>query len=171
MDSRLTHTAVIARASALSAAGGAFIAAELRRAGLTQLQPCHGDVLMHVYEQPGVQLCELARRSRRSRSTISVLTDRLSVLGFVEKRRSAQDARQVGLYPTPLALSHRQAFEDISRRLAQRLHEGLGARQCAELERLLGLAHACLCGPDDAGGTDGITAASTSQSTSQEQQP
>ena len=148
MSCRLTHTAVIARASALSAAGGEFIAAELRRAGLTELQPCHGDVLMHVYARPGLQLSELARLARRSRSTISALTDRLSVLGYVEKRRGAEDARQVGLYPTPLALSHRQAFEDISRRLAQRLQAGLGAQQCAELERLLTLAQACLGGAE-----------------------
>lgn len=63
-------------AGRLSEAASAFILESLKREGISELLPCHGDILHVLTEQDTATVMELARLTHRSKSTVSALVTR-----------------------------------------------------------------------------------------------
>lgn len=114
-----------------------FLQRLLEEEGWGEVQTSYGDVLVWLYERDGLSVTELARRSHRTKSTVSVLVDRLVGLGLVEKRASESDARAVGVWLTAGGLAFRDVMERVSARLNERVLEGFSVQEQSELERLL----------------------------------
>ena len=96
-------------AGRLSEATSTFILESLKREGMGELLPCHGDIL-HV-------LTELARLTHRSKSTGSALVTKLVDLGYVARERSAEDSRVINLRLTEKG----RAFIPVSERISSEL--------------------------------------------------
>lgn len=64
------------------------------------LSGSHAWMLQEIARSPGIGLTDLANRLSIHRSTASQLAQQLADGGLVEKRRSAEDQRRVGLAPT-----------------------------------------------------------------------
>jgi len=114
-----------------------ILAREMASEGLSALAPSHGDVLALLFRKGEATMGELAAFARRSKPTVTVLVDKLESLGFVERGRSAGDARAVPVRLAPAGEALRPAFRAVSRRLCARLSRGLDRDEAATLERLL----------------------------------
>ena len=84
-------------AGRLSEATSTFILESLKREGMGELLPCHGDILHVLTEQETATVMELARLTHRSKSTVSALVTKLVDLGYVARERSAEDSRVINL--------------------------------------------------------------------------
>lgn len=58
-------------------------------------------ILWQVRRRPGIAVGELAELEGVSAAALSVHVDRLESLGFVERSRSGEDRRRVGVFVTP----------------------------------------------------------------------
>ena len=84
-------------AGRLSEATSTFILESLKREGMGELLPCHGDILHVLTEQETATVMELARLTHRSKSTVSALVTKLVDMGYVARERSAEDSRVINL--------------------------------------------------------------------------
>ena len=100
-------------AGRLSEATSTFILESLKREGMGELLPCHGDILHVLTEQE----TELARLTHRSKSTVSALVTKLVDMGYVARERSAEDSRVINLRLTEKG----RAFIPVSERISSEL--------------------------------------------------
>lgn len=98
---------------------------------------CHGDILSKLYQEDGLTVTELATRTKRTKSTVSVLVDKLVKLGYVEKRASEFDARALAVCLTDKALEIKPIFEEVSAKLNEIMLNALTEEEAQSLEELL----------------------------------
>ncbi len=107
-----------------------FLVQSLIEAGFSDLEPCHGDVFAVLFCSDHLPVSEIARRSQRSKSTISVMISRLERNGWVEKTPDPEDNRRVVISLTQKAWGAKPFFDEISKKLNQKLTAGF---DCCEL--------------------------------------
>ena len=114
-----------------------FIAEELVRNGLEGIVPSHGDILCVLYQEDGLAISEIARRTRRTKSTICVLAGKLEKNGYVERRPDPDDRRALGLWLTDKGKAAKPVFESISAALCEKIEESLSPEETLVLNSLL----------------------------------
>ena len=130
-----------------------LVVSELAREGLDGLEPCHGDVLTALFREDGLTVGCIARRTRRTKSTVSVLVARLHRMGYVEKQGAPGDARIVRVMLTEKGRALQGAFERISERALAALTAGFSEEETAAFETLLRKACGNFPGAPPAGGS------------------
>jgi MarR family transcriptional regulator, temperature-dependent positive regulator of motility len=91
-----------------------------------ELSPPQAFLLRAVLAAPGVPQRELAAMLAISRPTATRALDHLSDKGYVERKTSAGDGREVFIFPTDKASAIQVRLNDASGRVTQRLKRFLG---------------------------------------------
>ena len=117
--------------SPLNEKAGDFIQDELKKHGYPELKMAHGDIFHVLFEAGELSAKEIAGRTRRSKSTVSELVDRLVKLGYVCKKPDPADARGVKVSLTEKGVAFEAVFGKISEDLSERI---LSAVEPEELE-------------------------------------
>ena len=119
----MRYRSIFSYASRLREEGNKLIIAALKDAGLTDIAPSHGDILAHLLAEGPCHMSVLARRIRRTRSTITALVEKMerSVLVCLTARGKA-------LAPV---------MDAVSRALEELIASRLSVDEADELERLL----------------------------------
>ena len=128
---------IISLNARLTAAAHEFLSRRLTEAGLAEIEPCHGDIFAVLFAENELGLTELARKSGRSKSTVSVMVRRLTSLGYLEKVINETDTRAVRIRLTPKGHQLKPVFDTISQAMADTLAQGLPDGQLEALEALL----------------------------------
>src|SRR5215212_5896004 len=61
--------------------------------GFPEVRPAWGSVLLPLYEEDGLRMGELARRSRLAKQTLTTLVPQLERAGLIVRERDSDDAR------------------------------------------------------------------------------
>jgi DNA-binding MarR family transcriptional regulator len=101
-----------------------LLAEEFRKEGYPEVRPSYGSVLLPLFEEDGMQIGELARRSRLSKQTMTSLVRNAERDGLVERRPDAADARATLIFLTQRA----HEFEPVATRVLDRLDSLVRAR-------------------------------------------
>lgn len=118
-------------------AGNRYILAELKAHGITDVVPAYGDLFAVLFEKSPVKVTEMADRMHRTKSTVSVLVDKLEKQGYVTKAQSLEDARALNVALTPKGMALKPIFTDISTKLAQKMCAGISDEDLAVTQRTL----------------------------------
>jgi DNA-binding MarR family transcriptional regulator len=107
-----------------------------RDAGWGAVRPSYGSILVPLFEEDGLRMGELARRSRLSKQTMTTMVRLLERDGLVRRKRDHEDGRATRIHLTAKA----KRFEPV----AQRTLDELGALARARLgeRRLATVKHA-----------------------------
>lgn len=137
------ETTAIALAGRFLERSNTFLQEALAEEGLfPSIVPAHGDLFRELFAAPeGLSVTELARATHRTKSTISILADKLMQRGWIEKVPSAADGRVVVLRLTAEGRALEPVFTKISEQLFERATASLTEAETAQLEALL--AKAC----------------------------
>jgi len=95
----------------------AMLLSMLREAGVDDIRPSFGAVLVPLFEEDGLRLGELAVRSGLTKQTLTTLVRRIEAQGYVERRPDPQDGRATRLFLTHKA----RALEPILVRIIKKL--------------------------------------------------
>ena len=95
----------------------AMFLALLRDAGVDDIRPSFGAVLVPLFEEDGLRLGELARRAGLTKQTLTTLIRRIEAQGYVERRPDPKDGRAAQVFLTRKA----QALEPILVRIIEKL--------------------------------------------------
>ena len=112
-----------------------FLVSELRRRGVTDIVPSHGDILNYLLRHDGATSTDIAVGSHRTKPTVTVLVDKLIAAGYVERRRSTKDRREVWLTEKGRALE--PMFYEVSEALSEEIARNLTPEETQTLELLL----------------------------------
>jgi DNA-binding MarR family transcriptional regulator len=94
------------------------------RAGFADVRPSYGSVLLPLFEEDGLQMGELARRSRLSKQTLTTLVRRVERDGLVSRRQDPNESRATLVFLTERA----REFEPVAADVVRRLDEAVRAR-------------------------------------------
>jgi MarR family transcriptional regulator, organic hydroperoxide resistance regulator len=114
-----------------------LLAERFRGAGYGEVRPAYGSVLVPLWEEDGLRMGELARRSRLSKQTMTTLVRLAERDGLVVRRPDPADARAALVSLTPRAQGLRTVADGVLAELASLVAGRLGADEAAELKRLL----------------------------------
>ena len=86
-------------------------------AGWAEVRPSYGSILVPLFEEEGLRIGELARRSRLSKQTMTTMVRLLERDGFVRRERDPADGRAFRVVLTAKA----RTFEPVAERTLQEL--------------------------------------------------
>ncbi len=130
-------SSVIHQNAKLHASAKDFLELELSKAGHPDIEPCHGDLFACLFKDGPLPLTELAKRSGRSKSTISVMVAHLERKGYLQKTKDPSNARSRIISLTPMGEALEPLFQEISQKMQDKLLHALCANEIKELEILL----------------------------------
>ena len=108
-----------------------------RDAGWGAVRPSYGSILVPLFEEDGLRMGELARRSRLSKPTMTTMVRLLERDGLVQRERDPEDGRATRILLTEKA----RRFEPVAERTLDELgalaRERLGGRRLATVKRAL----------------------------------
>ncbi|MTI49121.1 MarR family winged helix-turn-helix transcriptional regulator [Sporosalibacterium faouarense] len=93
-----------------------FIEKELKEKGLFDLVPSYGNILTVLYDNHGkLSMKDIVRLTGKDKSTITVLVNKLSKLGYIKKEKSEEDRRVTYVKITKKSKDIEDKFNEISR--------------------------------------------------------
>ena len=108
---------LVSQLSRTLAAANDYLTLLLHQAGLTQLVPSHGDILMALFAEEPMTMQALSEKINRDPSTVTVLVKKLKDAGYVETRKDERDRRRTEVRLTAEGRKLRGACDEISRKL------------------------------------------------------
>lgn len=124
----------IARLHALTRAR---IEALLAQHGITDIEPCHGDIFTVLFAEKSLPLTELAAKTHRCKSTVSVMVARLVKAGWLQKTADPEDARRITVALTEKGRKLEGIFEAVSKALIKDLSAGFTEEELRVFEGLM----------------------------------
>jgi DNA-binding MarR family transcriptional regulator len=81
--------------------------------GFADVRPAYGSVLVPLFEEDGLRMGEIARRSRLSKQTMTTMVRQVERDGLVERRVDPTDARAARVFLAPRAEEFRPVAESV----------------------------------------------------------
>ena len=113
------------------------LAEKLRRFGLDQINPAQGRVLFVLWQEDGLPMTELARRTSLGKSTLTSMLDRLEAAGYLRRVPSTDDRRVIAVKRTMKDESFRRAFLDLSAEMTEEWYRGFSKNERTQFEQFL----------------------------------
>jgi DNA-binding MarR family transcriptional regulator len=102
--------------------------------GYPEVRPAYGSVLIPLFEEDGLRMGELARRSRLAKQTMTTLVRLAERDALVARERDPHDGRAARVFLAPRA----RGFEHVAERVLARLERRVAARlSSAEQSKLV----------------------------------
>lgn len=133
----MTRSTIFTNAARLREKGNSFISAELEKAGIHSLVPSHGDILVYLLKYEVCNMSELARHVRRSKSTLTILVEKLEKYGYVKRFTDQLDSRSILVSLTEKGRKLQPIFDNISQGLTQIVCRNLTQQEIELLDQLL----------------------------------
>jgi DNA-binding MarR family transcriptional regulator len=111
-----------------------LLAERFAAAGYRDVRPSYGSVLVPLFEEDGLRLGELARRSRLSKQTMTDLVRRLERDGLVERRADPEDGRAFRVFMTARSRAFEPVAAEVLAELDAAARQTLGETQVDELK-------------------------------------
>jgi DNA-binding MarR family transcriptional regulator len=114
-----------------------LLAHSFARAGFAEVRPSYGSVLLPLFEEDGLQMGELARRSGLSKQTLTTLVRRVERDGLVWRRQDPTDARATLVFLAERAREFEPVAADVLRKLDEAVRARLDPEAVAKLREAL----------------------------------
>ena len=113
---------LVALASRLSEMAHKLIVQELEARGIEGIVPSHGAILSQLFAGDSFTMRELGEKIHRSKSTMTVLVDKLVSLGYVSKGKDNDDCRITWIRLTPKGKELKPSFMEVSKMINEIIH-------------------------------------------------
>ena len=102
-----------------------------------QINPAQGRILFVLWQDDGIPISELAKRTSLGKSTLTSMLDRLEEAGYVVRRRSEVDRRVILVERTEKDRAAQATYERVSKEMSEIYYAGLEKDKIAAFERTL----------------------------------
>lgn len=133
----MNHRKIVSFASKLTDKANKFIISELKKNGLTDIAPSHGDILSILFDGKSYEMGEIAKRIHKTNATVSVLVEKLLENGYINKTKCEEDARITRISLTEKGFALKPIVDAISIDLNKHVSNGLSESEALLLEILL----------------------------------
>jgi DNA-binding MarR family transcriptional regulator len=106
-----------------------------------EINPAQGRIMFALWQEDGVAINELVQKTKLEKSTLTSMLDRLEEMGYVKRRRSRKDRREVLIYRTKKDKAMENKYVEVSQELTRLFYKGFSESQIdhfeQDLERIL----------------------------------
>jgi MarR family transcriptional regulator, organic hydroperoxide resistance regulator len=106
-----------------------------------EINPAQGRIMFALWQEDGVAINELVQKTKLKKSTLTSMLDRLKEMGYVKRRRSRKDRREVLIYRTEKDKAMESKYVEVSQELTKLFYKGFSKSRidCFEndLQRIL----------------------------------
>lgn len=94
-----------------------FIINELKKQGIKELVPSHGNILTNLYQNREMTMSEISKKIRKKCNTVTTLINKLVILGYIQKKTHSKDQRITLISLTEKGKTFEKNFHVISEKL------------------------------------------------------
>lgn len=129
---------IIILMAAIKEKANAFIVQELEARHIRGILPAHGSILhLLIKIREPISMTDLAKKTGRAKSTITVMVNKLIKEGYLTKVRCSNDSRFNYISPSKKLLTLAKDLEDISCKLIKKTYKNMSDVKQEKLIRLL----------------------------------
>lgn len=128
---------IISLASRVREKANKLISHELARQGVTGIVPSHGDILFLLFSAEKLPMKDIAEKIQRTKPTVTVLVEKLVSLGFLEKKKSQEDARVTFIKLSDEGQKLKPIFDSVSENVNTLICKDLSVEDVRLAESLL----------------------------------
>lgn len=133
----MNNRKIVSFAAKLTDKANKFIVSELKKNGLKDIAPSHGDIFVVLFDGKAYEMGEIAKKIHKTNATVSVLIDKLVKNGYIDRVKSDEDARITKVFLTQKGFELKPIFDEISTKLNKQVNNGLSESEAMLLEILL----------------------------------
>jgi DNA-binding MarR family transcriptional regulator len=137
-----------------SAHWNALLYQRCREAGYPDITPAYGAVMLPLYQEDGLTMGELARRSKLSKQTMTTLVRDMEKRQLISRKRHPVDGRAYQIYLTKRSLHFRHTAREIQKDLHELVEMALSKAQLEDLKTNLRTLMMLDNGPAKEGGKE-----------------
>lgn len=102
-----------------------------------EINPAQGRILFVLWQNDGVSIQELAKRTSLGKSTLTSMLDRLEEAGFVRRVRSSEDRREILIQRTEKDKAFQRAYLKVSQQMKDLYYRGFKEDEIDQFEGYL----------------------------------
>ena len=116
---------------------GRRVFAEMLKRQDIEIGPGQGRILFALWQQDGVPINDLSKRTLLRKSTLSELLDNLENAGYVKREQSVEDRRKVLIHLTQKTQKLQSVYIDLSIKMTNRFYRGFAKEEMDQFEDYL----------------------------------
>ncbi len=116
---------------------GRIFAKILKDYRLDEINPAQGRILFALWNQDGISIQELSKKTSLGKSTLTSMLDRLEGTGYLRRIPSDDDRRKVIIKLTEKDRGLREMYGRVSDKMIKLFYHGFTSREIDEFERYL----------------------------------
>jgi DNA-binding MarR family transcriptional regulator len=113
---------------------------KLKESGI-EINPGQGRIMFALWQNDGISIQELARKTQLGKSTLTSMLDRLEAMGYIRRQRSEQDRRKIFIFRTPKDRMMERQYVELSEDMTELWYRGFSPEEIetfeASLQRIL----------------------------------
>ena len=116
---------------------GRIFARKLKEHGVDEINPAQGRIMFVLWQEDGISIQELAKRTSLGKSTLTSMLDRLERSGHLRRVRSAKDRRQILIRRTRKDKALESLYVEVSRDMTKLFYGGFSPAEIDRFEKHL----------------------------------
>jgi len=100
-----------------------------------EINPAQGRIMFALWQNDGIPINELAKRTQLKKSTLTSMLDRLVKLGYIKRLHSKEDRRKVLIKRTEKDRIMEEKYVEVSEEMTKLFYKGFSKSQIASLEK------------------------------------
>ncbi len=106
-----------------------------------EINPAQGRIMFALWQNDGISINELAKKTQLGKSTLTSMLDRLEQMQYLKRRRCRKDRRKILIYRTEKDKAMERKYVEVSQQMNELFYEGFSKEEidCLEngLKRIL----------------------------------
>jgi MarR family transcriptional regulator, organic hydroperoxide resistance regulator len=116
---------------------GSRIFARMLKEYNIEINPAQGRIMFVLWQEDGIPIRELARRTSLEKSTLTAMLDRLEQMGYVRRIHSEGDRREILVERTAQDRYWQGIYVKVSQDMGNLFYKGFSEREIDELDEYL----------------------------------
>ena len=100
-----------------------------------EINSAQGRIMFVLWQNDGISINELAKRTHLKKSTLTSMLDRLQKMGYIKRQRSKKDRRKILIKRTEKDRSMEKKYIDVSEQMTRLYYKGFTKSQIVHFEK------------------------------------
>ena len=118
------------------------------------INPAQGRIMFVLWRKDGIPITQLASQTGLGKTTLTSMLDRLEKQGYLRRKPSKRDRREILLWRTERDKSYQDSYVKVSQEMTQLCYAGFRKKEIDQFEGYLGRVLANLVSFEERPGRD-----------------
>ncbi|MHC4463512.1 MAG: MarR family winged helix-turn-helix transcriptional regulator [Planctomycetota bacterium] len=114
---------------------GGRIAERILREYNIEITSAQGRIMFALWQQDGISINELAKKTQLGKSTLTSMLDRLETMGYIKRRRSGQDRRKILIRRTKKDRALEGKYVEVSQQMTKLSYKDFSKNEIDRFEK------------------------------------